>query len=52
MLGGLLLAVEAVVLWIPMMISTLVFAVGLIAGLALTGVAVVASNENLPVHLG
>lgn len=52
MMGGILLAVESVVLWLPKIISTLVFALGFIAGLALTGVAVIASNEDLPVHLG
>ena len=51
LVGGLLLAIEAVVLYLAKRMSTLVFWLGLIAGLALTGVAVVASNEDLTVHM-
>ena len=52
MTGGLLLVTEAVVLWVAKRASNHVFGLGAIAGLLLTGVACVASNEDLPVHLG
>ncbi len=50
LVGGLLLAIEAVVLYLAKRLSTLGFWLGMIAGFALTGVAVVASNEELTVH--
>lgn len=52
LVGGLLLVIEAVVLHTAKRSSDFVFSLGIIAGLCLTGVAVVASNEDLPLHLG
>lgn len=52
LVGGLLLVVESVVLHTAKRSSDWVFVLGIIAGLGLTGVAAVASNENLPLHLG
>ncbi len=52
MLGGALLVIEAVMLHTANRLSTLGYWLGMIAGLCLTGVAVVASNEDLTVHLG
>ena len=52
LVGGLLLVIESTVLRAADRISTITFYAGVLAGLCLTGVAVVASNENLPVHLG
>lgn len=52
LVGGLLLVIEAVMLHFAERSSKHVFALGIIAGLSLTGVACVASNEDLPVHLG
>lgn len=51
MVGGLLLVVEAAVLWVAKRASNHVFGLGVVAGVLLTGVACVASNEDLPVHL-
>ena len=50
--GGLLLMVEALVLHTAERSSNAVYYLGLIAGACLTGVATVASNEDLPLHLG
>lgn len=52
MFGGLLLMLEAVVLYLPQRITRLEFILGLVAGFCLTGVSVVASNENLDIHMG
>lgn len=52
LVGGILLAVEAVFLHNAKRISQLGYTFGVIAGVALTGVACVASNENLTIHLG
>lgn len=52
LVGGLLLVVEAVVLHTAKRSSDWVFVLGVIAGLGLTGVAAVASNEDLPLHMG
>ena len=51
-MGGILLILEAVVLYCADYASLLVSVLGSIAGLGLTGVACVASNENRTVHLG
>lgn len=51
LVGGIILLVEAVVLYTAKRISTLGFWLGIIAGFNLTGVAVVASNENRNIHL-
>lgn len=52
LVGGLLLMIEGVMLHGAKRNSTLVLVLSLITGASLTGVAVVASNEDLPVHLG
>jgi len=49
--GGLLLCLEAVVLWLPKRISTVVSALAFLAGIALTLVAVVSVQENYTVHM-
>ncbi len=51
MTGGILLFIEAIILYWSKWTSSLEYYLGMIAGLLLTGVAVVAVNENLTVHL-
>lgn len=51
LVGGLLLMIEALVLHTAERSSNAVYYLGLIAGACLTGVAAVASNEDLPLHL-
>ena len=50
--GGILLVVEGVFLHNAKRLSRLGFIFGVIAGIGLVGVACVASNEDLPLHLG
>jgi hypothetical membrane protein len=50
--GGLLLVLEALVLYLPKRASGHVFVLGVIAGVCLTGVACVAVNEDFTVHMG
>lgn len=51
MIGGVLLVLEAVFLHNAKRLSDLAFVLGFVAGLCLTGVACVASNENRTFHL-
>ena len=52
LVGGILLVIEAITLHNAKRISQHGFIIGVIAGVCLTGVACVASNEDLTIHMG